>query len=372
MKQLTVVTIPGRASISINGVYAGVSPLTRFVSGGGVCVLAEKDGFFQSDSLVQSSPDTLFLQLREGCLLIVNTNPPGCQIISHGYAGTSPCSLVVESGNSIEITALGEMGISVTRTVNAFTPGARIVEIAVPYDFTDQVNGIDFTVIPRDLLPFAMGSLTVGRYEVTASQFADFMNAVDPELLTDSSTTLGRTCLMDSILKCNWRGPVGFNGDTTAYAPLEGMNDHPMVGMTWNGAEWYCEWCSTTGSTRLAFRLPDRDEWESLASAGFAATVNFSDINETILTRHPEFDDGWPRTAPSGALGRNEWGLCEMRGNVWEWTLSEGIAIGGSWFSSVEDCKEGSLIELSDHLGYPFVGFRVVATGIPEDIIPGL
>ncbi len=369
MKQLTVVTIPREAVISINGVPAGVSPVTQFVPDRGVFVLAEKDGFFQSDSLVQSPRDTLFMQLREGCLLVVNTSPPGCQIISRGFSGLSPCSLVVESGNSVGITALGEMGISVTRTVNALTPGTRLVEIAMPYEFTDSANDFNCVVVPRDLLPFAMGSLTVGRYEVTVSQFADFMNAVDPELFTDSSSLRGRTCLMDSILKCNWRGPVGFNADTTAYAPLEGMNAHPMVGMTRNGAEWYCEWLSATCSAGLEFRLPDCDEWEILASAGSDVAVNLSDINETILTRHPELDDGWPETAPSGAMGLSDWGLCEMQGNVWEWTLSEHTAVGGSWLSSLEDCRAGSVIMLDDHLGYPFVGFRVVAGGYPEDII---
>ncbi|MCK5132600.1 MAG: SUMF1/EgtB/PvdO family nonheme iron enzyme [Candidatus Sabulitectum sp.] len=369
MEQLTVVTIPGGAIVSLNGVPAGLSPLRRFVPCGGVFVVAEKDGFFPSDSLVKAPLDTLFLQLREGCLLVVNTNPPGCQIISSGYAGISPCSLVVESGNSVEITALGEMGISVTRVVNVLTPGVRVVEIAVPFEFTDQSTRFDFSVISRDLLPFAMGPLTVGRYEVTASQFADFMNAVDPWLFTDSTSLRGRTCLMDSILKCNWRGPVGFNADTTAYVPLEGMSNHPMVGMTWNGAEWYCEWFSTVNSTGLEFRLPNCDEWETLAASGSEITVNLSDINETILTRHSELDDGWRETAPSGAMGRSRWGLCEMQGNVWEWTFSEGIAIGGSWLSSVEDCRAESVIELNDNLGYPFVGFRVVATGFPEDII---
>ncbi len=367
MKQLTVVTIPGGALVSINGVPAGFSPLKQFVPYGGVFVVAEKDGFFLSDSLVKLPLDTLFLQLREGCLLVVNTNPPGCHIISHDYSGISPCSLVVESGNSVEITALGEMGISVTRTVNVLTPGARVVELAVPYEFTDQTGGFVFSVIPRDLLPFAMGPLTVGRYEVTVSQFTDFMNAVDPWLLTDSLSIRGRTCLMDSILKCNWRCSVGFNIDTTAYAPLEGTNDYPMVGMTWNAAEWYCDWFSSTGSTGLEFRLLNANEWRILAEPGADVPVNLSDINETILSRHPELNDGWRESAPAGVLGQSSFGLCAMQGNVWEWTFSEGIAVGGSWLSSVEDCRAGSIIKLSDNLGYPFVGFRIVATGFPTD-----
>ncbi|MCP4647572.1 MAG: PEGA domain-containing protein, partial [bacterium] len=123
MKQLTIVTIPRGALVTINGIPAGISPITQRVPENGVHVLVEKEGFSLTDSLMHSPLDTLFLQLREGCLLVVNTDPPGCQVISHGYSGISPCSLVIESGHSIEVTALGSMGISVTRTVNALTPG---------------------------------------------------------------------------------------------------------------------------------------------------------------------------------------------------------------------------------------------------------
>ena len=368
MKQLTVITIPGGAAVSVNGVSAGISPVKQFVPLTGSFIQVEKDGFFASDSLIETPLDTLFLQLKEGCLLIVNTTPPGCQIISSSFSGVSPCSLVLESGNPIQITALGSMGVSVTRSVNLLTPGTRLIEVTVPFEFTDESSRLDFTVIPRDLLPFAMGPLTVGRSEVTVSQFADFMNSVDTSLLSDSSCLYGRTILMDSILKCNWRGPVGFNPDTTAYAPLEGMGSHPMVGVTRGGAEWYCEWLSSISSCDLEFRLADCSEWSTVASAGSHLEVNLSDVNELILNRHPEINDGWAGTAPSGSMGQSDWGLYEMQGNVWEWTSTEGTAVGGSWLSSLEDCTAQSRIALTDNLGYPFVGFRVVASGIPLDI----
>jgi len=371
MKRITVLTIPDSALISINGVPSGFSPFTQFVPRDGVYVVAGKDGFFSADSLTESLPDTIFLQLKEGCLLAVNSSPSGCQILSHGFSGIAPCSITVESGSSVELTALGEMGVSVTRTVNLLAPGARVVTIAVPFEFADQGVSMDFSVIPDDLLPFAMGPLTAGRYEVTASQFALFMNSVDPELRRDSLSALGRTCLMDSILKCNWRLPVVLSGDTTCYQPVPGMENYPMAGMTWDGAVWYCQWLTAESTTGLEFRLPQSTEWSILASAGSELPVNLSDVNEIILSRHPDVDDGWQEAAPAGSMGRSRWGLCEMQGNLWEWTDTRGVAAGGSWLSSVEDCTADSRIDLSESLGYPFVGLRVVATGLPENIIPG-
>jgi formylglycine-generating enzyme required for sulfatase activity len=370
MKKLTVATVPGGAAVSINGVPSGFTPFTQFVPGRGVFIEVKKDGFFPSDSLTGSTPDTVLLQLREGCLLVVNTVPVGCQITTHEFSGVSPCSLVTESGYPVVVTALSEMGVSVTRTVNMLTPGARVITITVPFEFTDD-TGMVFSVVSRDVLPFAMGPLTVGRYEVTAEQFAEFMNSVDSELLRDSSCALGRTCLMDSILKCNWMGPIVLNEDTTAYHPIPGMEQYPVTGVTWGGAVWFCEWLTSGSSTGLVFRLPRLEEWSALAEPGSDLAVNLSDVNEVILARHPDINDGFRETAPSGAMGSSSWGLCEMQGNVWEWTDCRGVAAGGSWLSFIEDCTAESRIELTENLGYPFVGFRVVATGLPEDIIPG-
>ena len=368
MKELTVVTIPGGASVEFNGIPSGVSPTTRFVPAEGLYVEFHRDGFYSADTLLSSTPDTLFMQLLQGCLLIVNTIPSACTVHVGDSIFVSPCSLVVPPGHPAEITVNGGSGVSVTRTVNIISPDVKVVTISLPMLYTDTTSGTVMTVIPGSLLPFSMGTLTVGRDEVTAAMFCDFMNDVDPELRVDSFTLQGRTLLMDSVLKCNWLGPVGFNSDTTGYAPFPGLEHHPVTGVTYDGARWYCSWLSERSGSGLSYRLPDAREWELLASTGGTMPVNLSDASETILTRHPAMEDGWPRTAPSGAMGYNRWGLGHMQGNVWEWTEVRGSAAGGSWLSSISDCTAESVILLEENLGYPFVGFRVVADGAPGDI----
>jgi len=370
MKQVSVITIPGGADLHVNGVPSGITPAVRLVPGDGVHIAVSRDGFLPVDTLLHAVPDTVMLYLTQGTLLVINTIPPGCTVNAGNFNGQSPCSLIAFPGNPIEVTVTGDMGVSVTRTVNVLSPGMRVLNISVPWQFTDSLTGMDMAVIPGELLPFAMGPMTVGRSEVTAGLFAEFMNEMDPGLHRDSSTLVGRTVLMDSILKCNWRGPVSFNGDTTAYAPLPGMEDHPMAGVTRDGARWFCAWLTERSATGLAFRLPDPDEWASLAAPGDGMAFNHSDASEVILTRNPLVDDGWARTAPSGAMGYSPWGLGHMQGNVWEWLSEPGTAAGGSWLSSPLDCSSGSVINLEDNLGYPFTGFRVAATGRPADIYP--
>lgn len=365
MKELTVVTIPRGAIVSINGVSVGMSPLTRFVPGDGVHLTVEKEGFFPRDTLVGATPDTVFLQLCQGALLIVNTSPTACSVLAGNFSGTSPCSIVVRPGNPVDITVCGSMGLTVTRTVNVLSSETKLLNIAVPYLFTDSFSGLDLAVIPEELLPFAMGPVTVGRNEVTVSQFTRFMNSVDPLLLRGDTGVHGRTILLDSIMRSSWRGPVCFNHDTTAYTPCPGMEDHPVTGVNRQGALWYCEWLSENSSSGLSFRLPDSGDWACLAAPGKDLPPNLSDVSEPILTRYPDVNDGWRETSPSGAMGYSEWGLGSMQGNVWEWTSEPCTAVGGSWLSSLSDCTADAVINLDEDLGYPFVGFRVVAYDVP-------
>lgn len=368
MKQLTVVTIPSGSDVFVNGLPAGSSPAVRLVPEEGVHIAASRSGFFPADTLLQSVPDTVLLQLTEGALLIVNTVPAGCSVQAGNFTGNSPCSLVVFPGNPVEVTVRGEMGISVKRTVNILSPGARIQTITVPWQFTDSVSGMDFVVIPGELLPFAMGPMTVARDEITASVFADFMNSVDPELICNAATLPGRTVLLDSLMKSNWNNSVSFNADTTAYAPVAGYEHHPVTGVTPDGALWFCSWLSDNSAADLSFRLPDREEWTVLARPGEHLPFNHSDRSETILSRNRSVIDGWARTAPAGAYGYSQWGLGHMQGNVWEWLSEPGCAAGGSWISSPGDCNSESVVQLNEKLGYPFTGFRVVATGAPGSV----
>lgn len=370
MEQLVILTIPHGSELFINGLPSGTAPAVRLVPDQGVHVSASRDGFFPEDTLLEEIPDTLLLHLTQGSMLVINTIPAGCRVETGNYTGFSPCSVVVFPGRPVEITATGGSGFSVSRTMNVLAPGIRVVNITIPWRFEESFSGMEFMVIPSEVLPFAMGPMSVGRDEVTAAVFAEFMNSVDPSLRRDSFAVRGRTLLLDSIMRCNWNEPITFNSDTTAYAPVPGLEDHPVTGVTREGAEWFCRWLTENSATGLSFRLPDSDEWAALAAPGEDLPYNHSDRSETILGRNSALDDGWGRTAPSGALGYSGWGLGNMQGNVWEWIADQDMAAGGSWISSQLDCTSRSLISLDPDLGYPFTGFRVVAAGTPGDIIP--
>ncbi len=119
----------------------------------------------------------------------------------------------------------------------------------------------------------------------------------------------------------------------------------PVCRVSWEAADAFCRWLSQkTGRT---FRLPDESQWEWACRAGTdspwsfgklandcASFANFADDSLLELGRlaamekvKPFFavepvNDKQSVSAPVGSYQPNPWGLCDMHGNVAEWTSS--------------------------------------------------
>jgi sulfatase modifying factor 1 len=116
----------------------------------------------------------------------------------------------------------------------------------------------------------------------------------------------------------NWRHPYG--PDST----IEGLDDHPVVHVTFGDAEAYARWEGKA--------LPTEAEWElaargGLEGAAYAWGDEFVPGNRYMAnTWQGEFPwqqhgkDGYERTSPVGAFPANGYGLHDVIGNVWEWT----------------------------------------------------
>jgi formylglycine-generating enzyme len=116
----------------------------------------------------------------------------------------------------------------------------------------------------------------------------------------------------------DWRHPYGPKTNINV------LDDHPVVHVSYSDALAYAKWAGKD--------LPSEAEWEFAARGGldgaeFAWGDEFTpggvQMANTWQGNFPLQNlnqDGYERTSPVKAFPTNGYGLCDMIGNVWEWT----------------------------------------------------
>ncbi|HEY5859275.1 MAG TPA: formylglycine-generating enzyme family protein [Actinomycetota bacterium] len=178
------------------------------------------------------------------------------------------------------------------------------------------------------LRPFA-----VDPYTVTNAAFSRFVEATGhvseaerdgwsfvfggflPDDFPDTRAVVGAEWWRQ-VFGADWRRPEGPGSS------IEDRSDHPVVHVSWNDATAYCAWSGT--------RLLTEAEWEYAARAGSRTPfpwgedlepggVHMMNVFQGRFPSENTAEDGFSGTAPVGAFPANDFGLCNMTGNVWEW-----------------------------------------------------
>lgn len=190
-----------------------------------------------------------------------------------------------------------------------------------------------------------------GKYEVTNGEYRRFKPDHDSKMYKDYS----------------------LNGDR-----------QPVVEVSWSDTQEFIFWmqanCRVPKGYRL--RLPSKEEWMTIARCGDEREYPWgnnwpppNDLNyhggEGVMDveKIAGHQDFYPVSSPVEKSGRNEWGLCGIGGNVWEWTdekykTGSHVMRGAFWgdTSSKWLCCDRRLVPSNDR-NY-FGGFRLLL--IPE------
>jgi sulfatase modifying factor 1 len=189
-----------------------------------------------------------------------------------------------------------------------------LADFADEYLFTREIkeNPIDGTflcLIPGGtflagdpVFPVTLPPYYLSLHPITNAQYARFLTARRPD-----KADLDKWILFNS--NCFVR-PSG-NG----YESYGDIVDHPVVQVSWYGAEAYCKWSG--------LRLPTELEWEMGARGVDGRIYPWGNEWENGKHCRNSNNKGSERTCGVWGYpdGSSPWGNYQMSGNVWEWCI---------------------------------------------------
>ncbi len=201
----------------------------------------------------------------------------------------------------------------------AAAPDAKLGDGGYADHVTHEKTGVELILIPAG--SFTMGTndknatsqvspahtvtlakpFYMGKTEVTNGQYKKFMAAV-PEYKGEKDCDP-----FYDLYVLHLRGK----------SLMSAADEYPVVWVSWGNALAFCKWAGLA--------LPSEAQWEYACRAGTTTKYSFGDNDKDI------YNYGWVdyaaehHTHPVATKLPNPWGLYDMHGNAWEWTLDDFI-----------------------------------------------
>lgn len=204
----------------------------------------------------------------------------------------------------------------------------------------------------------------ISKYEVTNKEYAQFLNKYGSDIVK-SGVYKGKKMIFEYEKGLYKAGDI--------WRVHKGYEKHPVVRVTWYGAN---EYCLENGG-----RLPTEAEWEYAARGG-RKNKKYKYAGSNDIETVAWYDKNSNRQ--SRAVGQkkpNSLGIYDMSGNVWEWCSDwyadnyyefspknnpQGPASGiyhvfrgGSWYNTAWDCEVDTRFNSNTWHEYSDIGFRM-------------
>ncbi len=261
--------------------------------------------------------------------------------IARSFFAVMTCSAIVTA--AIGPFAFGETSASTSLGISQTKPeSGRYVELdgfyMVPYTHSIPELSISF-----EMIPIPGGEILIGSPESEPGHLAEegpqFTVVIPPFWMAKTELTWGEyRAFMRSynVFRRLRNGKIRVVNESnqadavTAPTPLYDPslifsfgedNRHPAVTMTQYAAKQYTKWLS--GLTNIQYRLPTEAEWEYGARGGTQTPYSFGD-DPAELGKYAHYEENvLEGPGKVGTKLPNPFGLHDMHGNVWEWTIDQ-------------------------------------------------
>jgi formylglycine-generating enzyme required for sulfatase activity len=185
--------------------------------------------------------------------------------------------------------------------------------------------------------------------------------------------------------------PSHFSKDGKGADTVEDLDTRqfPVEMVSWDDAHVFCKKLAENDKQKRRFRLPTEVEWEYACRAGtttpfyFGSELNGKQANCNGNVPYGTTDKGpyKERTTKVGEYGENQWGLCDMLGNVYQLcedyygpyeglnpkdplrtqkhSEDQRVMRGGSWRDSAAFCRGAFRVRFAASGRNSSWGFRV-------------
>jgi formylglycine-generating enzyme required for sulfatase activity len=273
------------------------------------------------------------------------------------------------SRQKVTLSESKTLKVELARSQYTFSKGERIQDI-----LAGDIPGPDLVVIPAGT--FRMGDITgvgldnerpvqtqdlnqsygISETEISVKAFETFVNSTS--YVTEAEKQKGCAAYED--------GEAVWKEDRNWRAPGFAQNDNsPVVCVSMHDAKAYVDWISQ--ASNQAYKLPSEARWEYAARAGKETDYWWGEGVSTDNANCGWCGSQWSNvsTAPVGSFERNDFGLFDTVGNVWEWTTSQqtegnSVVRGGAWNFAPRLARVSTRMELDSSFRSNYIGFRVV------------